>query len=468
MAPSALIDRLAAHRTLASVPRAELEWLADHGVERTAEPGEFLAQRGGSVPGLFVVFQGHLLIQMDSGAGMRTVMEWRGGDVTGMLPYSRVKNSPGNVVAEERSELFFVKPENVPLMIRECPELTAVLVHVMLDRTRIFNSNDLIDEKTMSLGRLAAGLAHELNNPASAVVRSAKTLAEHLSAAEEAMRRFCGLNLSDAECSAIEALRVKRSAPAEALSPIERADRQDELADWLSSRRIAGVDVEPLAEAGFDPQDLEALHAVAGSGRLGSVLIYLSTNQNIRRLATEIHTAASRIHTLVAAVKGFTYVNQQATPQPVAIDRGLSDTVTVLRSKAKEQSVEVELQVAPNLPAVDGYGGELNQVWSNLIDNAIDATPGGHVRVKAETSNGRVVVRVIDDGPGIPPDIAKRIFDPFFTTKGIGKGTGIGLDIARRILVRHQGILDVTSGSGGTEFRVTLPASKSTPDVSSH
>src|SRR6185436_3201941 len=190
--------------------------------------------------------------------------------------------------------------------------------------------------------------------------------------------------------------------------------------------------------------------------------------QNIRRLAAEIHTAASRIHTLVAAVKGFTYVNQQATPQPVAIDRGLSDTVTVLRSKAKEQSVDVELQVAPNLPAVDGYGGELNQVWSNLIDNAIDATPGGHVHVKAEASNGRVVVRVIDDGPGIPPDIAKRIFDPFFTTKGVGKGTGIGLDIARRILARHQGILDVTSGSGSTEFRVTLPASKSTPDVSSH
>lgn len=427
-----------------------------------------LAERGGPVPGFYVVLDGHLSIQLDSGMGLRTVMEWRGGDVTGLLPYSRIKSPVGHVVAQEQTLLFAVDPEKVPRLARECPELTAVLVHVMLDRARVFSTNDLLDEKTMSLGRLAAGLAHELNNPASAVVRSAKTLADQLSAAEDATKRFCGLNLSEAECSAIEALRAKRSAPAETPSPLDRADRQDALADWLSARRVAGVDVEPLAEAGFVPEDLNALDSVVGSERLGSVLTYLSTNLNIRRLATEIHTAASRIHTLVAAVKGFTYVNQQATLQPIAIDRGLTDTVTVLRSKAKEHSVDVELQLAPNLPAVDGYGGELNQVWTNLIDNAIDAAPGGHVRVNAEASNGEVVVRVIDDGPGIPPAIVKRIFDPFFTTKDVGKGSGLGLDIARRILLRHRGAIDVTSDSGGTEFRVTLPASKPASDDSSH
>jgi signal transduction histidine kinase len=463
-----LIDRLAAHRTLASVPRSELAWLAANGYERTFQIGELVAQSGGRVPGFFVVLDGHLMIRVPSSAGTRTVMDWRGGDVTGMLPYSRIKTPLGDVVAEKRTEVFAVDPENVPRMTRECPELTAVLVHVMLDRARVFNSHDLLDEKTMSLGRLAAGLAHELNNPASAVVRSAKTLADQLTAADEATKRFCGLNLSDSECSAIEALRAKRSAPAETLPPLERADRHDALEDWISARRITGLDAEPLAEAGFVPQDLDALSAVVGPERLPSVLAYLSTSQNVRRLAIEVYTAASRIHTLVAAVKGFTYVNQQATLQPIAIDRGLSDTVTVLRSKAKEHSVDVELQVAPNLPAVDGFGGELNQVWSNLIDNAIDASPGGHVRVKAEASNGMIVVRVIDDGPGIPADIVKRIFDPFFTTKGVGKGTGLGLDIARRILLRHQGAIEVTSGSGGTEFRVTLPASTSTPDVSSH
>ena len=467
MASSTLIDRLAAHRTLASVPREELEWLVRNGYERIIGRGEVLTVRGGPVPGFYAVLDGHLSIQLDSGTGLRTVYEWRGGDVTGMLPYSRIKSPPGNVVAEEQTFLFAVDPENVPRMARECPELTAVLVHVMLDRARVFSTNDLLNEKTMSLGRIAAGLAHELNNPASAVVRSAKTLVDQLSPAEQATRSFCGLSLSDAECATIEALRVKRSAPAEMLSPLERADRQDAIDDWLSARRIAAVNVEPLAEAGFVPEDLDGLAAVVGSARLPAVLQYLSSNQNIHRLATEIHTAASRIHTLVAAVKGFTYVNQQTTPQPVAIDRGLSDTVTVLRSKAKEQSVSIELQLAPNLPAVEGYGGELNQVWTNLIDNAIDATPGGHVRVSAEASNGKVVVRVVDDGPGIPPELAKRIFEPFFTTKSIGKGTGVGLDIARRILVRHQGVIDLTTGSGGTEFRVTLPASQSTPGISS-
>jgi signal transduction histidine kinase len=222
------------------------------------------------------------------------------------------------------------------------------------------------------------------------------------------------------------------------------------------------VDVQPLAESGFKPADLETINALVGRDKVAAVFAQMSADQSVRRLAAEIDTAASRIHTLVAAVKGFTYMNQQATLQPIAIGRGLSDTVTVLRSKAKATSVNVELEVPPNLPAVDGYGGELNQVWANLLDNAIDAAPGGRVRVKADREGGNVVVRVIDNGRGIPPDIVNRIFDPFFTTKEVGKGTGLGLDIARRIVQRHHGEIEASSGSGETEFRVTLPASVST------
>jgi signal transduction histidine kinase len=143
----------------------------------------------------------------------------------------------------------------------------------------------------------------------------------------------------------------------------------------------------------------------------------------------------------------------------------LSDTITVLRSKARSQSVEVDLHVADDLPAVDGYGGELNQVWANLVDNAIDATPDGHVRIDAAAADGKVVVRVIDDGPGIAPEVVNRMFDPFFTTKEIGQGTGLGLDIARRIVQRHHGTIDVNTGPGGTEFRVTLTASPSAADA---
>ncbi len=227
----------------------------------------------------------------------------------------------------------------------------------------------------------------------------------------------------------------------------------------METHQVAGLDPAPLAEAGLAPADLDRLSNAVGVGNVAPVLGQLSASLSVRQLVTEIDTAASRIHTLVAAVKGFTYVNQQATLQPIAIGRGLEDTITVLRSKARSQQVEIDLRVPDDLPPVEGYGGELNQVWANLVDNAIDATPGGHVRLEASAADGRVMVKVIDDGKGIPPDVLSRIFDPFFTTKEIGQGTGLGLDIARRIVHRHRGAIDVSSGPGGTEFCVTLPIS---------
>ena len=454
-----LLERLAAHRTVGVVPPDQLEWLASAGVERTLEPGEILTPSTGPVKGLYVILDGYLLIRVDRGAGPRIVMEWRGGDVTGLLPYSRIKAPPGNVVAEERTDILAVSPENLQRMIRECHELTAVLVHVMLDRARVFKSSELLDEKVASLGRLAAGLAHELNNPASAVARSAKTLMSQLATLDDAAQRYCGLNLSDAQTAVIAAFRDSRTGQRASLGTMELADSQDALDAWLSARGVSGVDVEPLARSGFAPGDFDSIDASVGRDKLGPVLVHEAALQSVRQLAGEIDTAASRIHTLVAAVKGFTYVNQQATPLPVEIGQGLADTITVLRSKARLKSVEIEVRLPEQLPCVEGYGGELNQVWANLLDNAIDATPGGHVRLEAAATDGSVVVRVVDDGPGIPAEVANRIFDPFFTTKEIGQGTGLGLDIARRIVQRHRGAIDMTTGPGGTEFRVTLPTS---------
>ena len=423
---------------------------------RTLDVGEILTPGGAPVKGLYVVLSGHLSIRVDRGAGPRIVMEWHGGDVTGLLPYSRIKGPPANVVAEERTDILAVSPTDLSRMIQECHELTAVLVHVMIDRARVFKSSELLDEKVASLGRLAAGLAHELNNPASAVARSAKTLVAGLASLDDATSRFSALNLAGPQMSAVTAL-PDEPLP-HAASPMELADRQDALDAWLDAHDVAGVDPEPLARSGLRPADFDTLAAAVGTDKVETVLAHESAQRAVRQLAMEIETAASRIHTLVAAVKGFTYVNQQGTLMPIAIGQGLSDTITVLRSKARTKSVEVELRVAERLPDVEGYGGELNQVWANLVDNAIDATPGGRVRVAADSAGGTVIVRVTDDGPGIPADVAGRIFDPFFTTKDVGEGTGLGLDIARRIVQRHHGVIDMSTSDRGTEFRVTLPA----------
>jgi signal transduction histidine kinase len=184
----------------------------------------------------------------------------------------------------------------------------------------------------------------------------------------------------------------------------------------------------------------------------------------VRALSAELQAAADRIHALVAAVKGFTHMDQTDVPKPVAIGQGLADTIMMLRSKSKSRSVTVSLEVPDDLPPVEGFGGELNQVWQNLIDNAIDAAPdSGHVDVSAERRDNSVVVRVVDDGDGIPPERAERLFEPFFTTKPQGLGTGLGLDIARRLVLQHDGHIEFDSRKGRTEFRVTLPLTASAP-----
>ena len=238
-----------------------------------------------------------------------------------------------------------------------------------------------------------------------------------------------------------------------------RSDREDEFVDWLAEHEAGERCAGPLAETGVTLDSLDALAAGVDGEVLQATLKWLAAGCNVRTLAADIGAAATRIHHLVGAVKGFTYMDQARTPEPIDIRQGLVDTLTVLASKVRGKSAEVELVIPEDLPRVRAVGGELNQVWMNLLDNALDAIDAnGHVSVSATVELGRVVVSVVDDGAGIPETIAGRIFDPFFTTKGVGKGTGLGLDIVRRLLQRHDGEVAVESVPGRTEFQVRLPA----------
>jgi signal transduction histidine kinase len=387
-------------------------------------------------------------------------MESKAGDVGGMLPYSRATGAPGYVMVEEPSELFAVHRDHFPAMLRECPSLTAALVHAMIDRVRRFASTDWQDEKMASLGKLAAGISHELNNPASAASRSAKLLGDALDELETATQVLGESNLDARQRGRVAFLRTHGLMPATTgvFSPLERADREDEISAWLQDHGAQTQPAQVLGETGISLELLDELAEDFEGQSLDAVLRWIAARYAVQSLARDVDKAAGKIYDLVSALKRFTYMDKAVVTEPTDVAQGLVDTVSVLATKARSKEVAVKLDVPADLPRVMGYPAELNQVWANLIENALDAVDAhGHVRVCAAAREGAVDVRVIDNGHGIPAELQSRMFDPFFTTKPIGEGTGLGLDIARRIVRAHHGQIVVDSEPGRTEFRVTIP-----------
>jgi len=454
-----LVERLAAQPGLGGIPRAELAWLAAHGTLELYGPGGAVARRGDPADRLLIVLSGKVPIHIDRGSGPRWVIDWHSGDVTGLLPYSRLTHAGDDIRVDEDTAILAVHARHFPEMIRECPAFIEHTVHLMLDRARRFHASDLQEEKMISLGRLAAGLAHELNNPASAALRGAKLLHAGVAEADSAVRSLTETPFTAAQLEAMVRLSAAVLAtPADPVrSPIERADREEEYADWLARHDSDPRLADPLAESCLELATLDDVASRLPGDSLGGVLRWIAWVSSTRALAADVERAAVRISDVVDAVKRFTYMDNRAGPEVTHIEAGLRDTLAVLAAKVSLKDAVIALDVEPDLPAVRASGGDLNQVWLHLVDNALDAIEtAGRVEISARRELNRVTVRVIDDGPGIPPETMPRIFDPFFTTKEPGQGTGLGLEIARRLVRRCRGEITAESNPGRTEFRVSL------------
>jgi signal transduction histidine kinase len=315
-------------------------------------------------------------------------------------------------------------------------------------------------EKLAALGTLSAGLAHELNNPAAAARRTATELGEALQTLQDTVHRFVSSGVEREQAATLVALQQDALARAgDGDGSIASADREDRLAALLDDMGEEGWRLaEPLARACLDEAWLGDVDAAAGSAR-GAALEWVAASLTAKTLVAELHESTARISELVAAIKDYTHMDRAAV-EDVDVHDGLESTRLMLKYRIKHEPVTVERTYDRSLPQVTVHGSELNQVWTNLLTNALDALEGrkGTLAITTRRLGDDVVVEIADDGPGIPEELQSRIFEPFFTTKEVGDGTGLGLDIARRIVIGHRGMISVRSRPGSTVFSVSIPA----------
>ncbi|HEY7274068.1 MAG TPA: ATP-binding protein [Actinoplanes sp.] len=431
-------------------------------------PGEELFREGRPADHWWVMLAGSVSLvrrigpEETSVAVMDSPGQWAGGfrawDVHGVYLATGRGAAPGRILRVPADRLRDCATAWFPLGVH--------LLQGMAQTARRIESVARQREALVALGRLAAGFAHEVNNPASAATRAVDALAETGDALQSALRRLSDNSISPEQLRALDALRRGIQPPALARNAMAIADAEDALSDWLAGHGVQRdwLIAPPLAAAGLDVAWCERAAVLLGDGLLEPGLEWIANSLATAALLTEVKESTGRISQLVAAIKSYTQLDR-ASVLRTDLTEGLQSTLVMLASRIGS-GVTVVRNYDPDLPRIEAMPGELNQVWTNLIDNAIDAVDGaGTLRVSARgvsahgTAHG-VVVEIADSGPGIPPDVLPHVFEPFFTTKDVGRGTGLGLDISRRIIVdRHGGDITVSREGDETVFRVTLPTS---------
>ncbi len=442
----------------ADLPDGQIAWFISQSQELVLQPNDVFVHEGDPADAMFVVLDGQLQIRGEMAGGLVT-LAYKPGDVTGVLPFSRMKQFPLTGRALTSSRVLRFPASLLPTLVQKMPELASRLVALMSDRVRETTRIEQQRDRLAALGKLSAGLAHELNNPASAAKRAAGRLRASLKQIKDASQELGTRDLTAVQKAEIEKVEnwliQKNDAPPDALTisaledhldAVLRSHGQDDL--WQLAAN--------LARKGATPEVLESLFVSLSPDTARTALVRISALLEVAGLLNEIENSTSRISDLVRAIKEYTFMDQ-APVQNVDVVKSLETTLIILNHKLKH-GVEVERKYEPVPLLVDSFGSELNQVWTNIIDNAIGAMHGhGKLRVRTYRDDSYVVVEIGDNGPGIPPDIQPHIFEPFFTTKGVGEGTGLGLDTVQRIVKKHRGSIEVSSKPGDTRFQIFLP-----------
>lgn len=442
----------------AGLPEDQIEWFLAHSAEIALKPEEQYLHQGDPADAMFVILDGQLQARGEIGGEVVTIAGKK-GDVAGVLPYSRMKQFPLTAKALTPSRVLRFPATSFHELVQKMPELASRLVALMSDRIREATRLEQQKDRLAGLGKLSAGLAHELNNPASAAKRATSQLRGLLKQIKEAAHDLGSRDLTVAQKGGIDRLEasllMNDAPPPDTLTVSLLEDQLDALLRSHGQNDLWQLSAN-LARKGAKPELLESLFDSLDEGTARAALLRISASLEVWGLLNEIESSTSRISDLVAAIKEYTYMDQSPV-QNVDIVKSVETTLTILNHKLK-RGVSVQRDYQPMPMLVDSFGSELNQVWTNIIDNAIDAMGGkGELHVRTYRDDGCVVVEIQDNGPGIPPNLQPRIFEPFFTTKGVGQGTGLGLDTVQRIVRKHKGSIQVKSKPGDTRFQVWLP-----------
>jgi len=449
---------------LKDVPLSQLQWMIDNSRHYTLTTGDHLFQSGDAIAGTHILRTGRIRIYMIQNRELREVSVLSPKDISGALPFSRGSTAKVTAKVLEDSDLMTLPIEKFREMVAQHYELTEALVHVMTTRVRNFTSLQQQNEKMMALGKLSAGLAHELNNPAAAIVRGSESLIKHLKLDPVSFKEVMAMQVGEKDVDLVtnKLFEVLGREEKPKMTLMERTEMEDELRDWLEEHDVANSDeiAETFLDYAFTCDDLGDLEENLNEKYLSPVLNWMNQNLVTEKMVQDIQEASKRIFYLIQSVKNFTHMDQGKGKELIDIHSGIENTLTMLQYKLKKGNIEVAREFDHQLPKIMAATGELNQVWTNLIDNALDAMEAvgrGRLTIRTEKDHEYAKISIIDNGPGIPEEIVSRIFDPFFTTKDIGKGTGMGLDVVSRIVNQHHGSVKVTSQPGNTVFIVCFP-----------